>query len=298
MNHNTKGPRSQEALFNTSTTQDQAFSVFMHGLTGLVPPAKPARMARNLASGSVRPPALPHGWEDLQDDFLRLHQAHTQFLFKHGVRLPRPGSQQLLSLIYLHRHMGTLVSLESLRDFVCRYIPGGSKDKQPRHLKYKGWHIVLSGKSQDLLPESAVYQDGRGACQTRNAGSKVPKGHLMLASDTTPSPDFIVDKRSGGIDRSTWSALCVSFGHCCAVCGKAGPLEKGHRDPAKGMEPDNLLPMCGECNNHASSDLVFDARGRIAAVASERFVATASLRTRMRIFDALRKDKAVNINRI
>lgn len=299
MNQKAKGLNSQESLSTHPIDGDQAFTSFMLGLTKQVPTPRPTRRSTDRPHGSfVVPPALPEGWQDLQADYERLHQAHTQFLFKHGVQLPRPGSQQLLSLIYLHRHMGTLVSLEGLRAFIRTYIPGGSMDKQPRHLKYKGWHIVLSGKSRDLLPESAVYQDGRGDCQTRDAGMRVPKGHLMLASDTTPSPDFVMDKRSGGLDGTTWSSLCASHGHRCAVCGRAGPLERGHRDPTKSMTPDNLLPMCSDCNNHASNDLVFDARGRIAAVASERFVATASLATRMRIFDALRKDRCVNVNRI
>lgn len=303
MAHRIKGMHSQESIPASSTalqtTPEQAFADFMQGLTRFahVPQQhkKPPTVVTSLSSAV---PALPSAWHGLRTEYEQLHRAHTQFLFKHGVQLPRPGSQQLLSLIYLHRNMGALVSLESLRRFVHAHCPGGSMDKQPRHLKYKGWHIVLGGKSSDLLTEHVVYQDGRGTSQSRNVGERVPKGYLMLASDTTPSPDFIFGKRSGGIDRSSWQALCASYGNRCAVCGKPGVLEKGHKDPTKGPTPDNLLPMCSQCNNHASGDLVFDDGGRIAALASERFVHSASLSTRLRIFDALRKDRSVNINRI
>lgn len=302
MNHNTRAKQSQDSNLNASIPpnpdplnhSDQAFSAFLQNLTRLAPPKKPAKPLEVVS----RAPTLPEGWESLQADYERLHQAHTQFLFRYGVRLPRPGTQKLLSLIFLHRHMGGLVSLENLRAFVQQFAPQGSKDKQPRHLKYDGWHIVLGGKSRGTLPESAVYQDRTGVMQMAPSGSSVPDGHLMLASDKTPSPDFVLGKRSGGIDRANWHTLCASYDHRCAVCGQARHLEKGHKDPSKGMTLDNLLPMCGECNNFASDDLVFDDQGRIAALASERFVQTASLATRMRIFDALRKDRSVNINRI
>lgn len=304
MEHSKHGLQSHE----NSALTDPGFLHFLATVQGAqsqavhspeIPPRSKDPKATQTGDDLVSlPPRLPEAWKDLQHDYNALHRAHTRLLFQHGVHLPRPGSQHLLSLIYLYRHMGTLVALESLRLFVQKYMPGGSADKQPRHLKYKGWHIVLGGKSGDLLPDNALYQDGRGAFHTRLAGSPVPKGHLMLVCTNTPSPHFVVGKRQGGLSHSTWQALCAAHNHCCAVCGRSGPLEKGHMDPSKGCTADNLLPMCGECNNHASSDLVFDSSGRIAAVASERFVRSADLATRLRIFDALRKDKTVNINRI
>lgn len=297
MEHSKNGLHSHE----NQTLTDPVFLQFMATLneaTKHPPQPSPAKATKTGGTLVSLPPRLPVTWQDLQHDYNALHRAHTRFLFKHGVQLPRPGSQHLLSLIYLYRHMGNLVSLEGLRLFIQQYMPGGSADKQPRHLKYKGWHIVLGGKSGDLLPESVLYQDGRGALHTRAGGSTVPKGHLMLVSVHTPTPDFVLGKRQGGMSHESWQALCAAHNHCCAVCGRSGPLEKGHMDPSKGCTLDNMLPMCGECNNHASSDLVFDSSGRIAAVASERFVRSANLATRLRIFDALRKDKTVNINRI
>lgn len=298
MDQFTQGLHSQESRIHptqASPTQDPSFEAFLQTLVRQAPEPE-----LGASSGIIsRPPALPPGWEDLQDDYIGLHRAHAQFLRKYGVKLPKPGTQKLLSLIYLYRHMGALVPVKDVCAFIERYTPAGAKDKQPRHLKYDGWHIALGGKAGDLLPVAAAYKDATGVYLARPAGARVPNGHLMLVSDSAPSPDFVLGKRSGTIDRSSWEALCTSYGHRCAVCGKGGcVLERGHKDPGKGLDAANLLPMCGHCNNHASQDLVFDDAGRVAAVASERFVATASLATRLRIFDALLNDRAVNINRL
>lgn len=298
MDQTIKEIHSQESRIHPTEPQhqpDRYFSAFLDGLVRLAPEAPAVQDGGTIS----RPPALPAGWEDLQDDYRGLHRAHAQFLRKYGVRLPKPGTQKLLSLIYLYRHMGTLVPVKDVCAFIERYTPAGAKDKQPRHLKYDGWHIVLCGKAGGVLPVPSVFKDAAGLYQARPAGARVPNGHLMLVSDSAPSPDFVLGKRSGAIDRSSWDALCGSYGHRCAVCGKGGcVLERGHKDPSKGADASNLLPMCSHCNNHASHDLVFDDAGRVAAVASERFVATASLATRMRIFDALLKDRAVNVNRL
>lgn len=298
MDHSTQELRPQASIQTHAdfvADSDRSFAAFLQTLVRQAPEPDTAA-----SSGSIsRPPTLPPSWADLQDDYNGLHRAHAQFLRKYGVRLPKPGTQKLLSLIYLYRHMGALVPVKDVCAFIERYTPAGAKDKQPRHLKYDGWHIALGGKAADLLPVAAAFKDASGVYLARPAGARVPNGHLMLVSDSAPSPDFVLGKRSGTIDRSSWESLCASYAHRCAVCGKGGcALERGHKDPSKGLDAGNLLPMCSHCNNHASKDLVFDDAGRVQAVASERFVASASLATRMRIFDALLKDRAVNIHRL
>ena len=234
---------------------------------------------------------LPHGWEALQGGYDALHARYTTFLRRYGVTMPRMGTQKMLGLLFLHRNVGRLVHQNEVADFIARFVPCGSKDKQPRHLKYDGWHVLLSGKSGDLLPVDVRYTDTHGRDQARAAGSPVPPGYLMLASDTTPSPDFIQGKRQADDTKGTWAAVCAAHGHCCAVCGKSSrTLEKGHIDPFKPATLDNLLPMCPSCNNWASSDVIFDRKGRVAALASARFVKSSPLAAKIRILDALLND--------
>jgi hypothetical protein len=231
----------------------------------------------------------------LNTAYAELEKAYDAFLAKHGVSLPGPETQQALVLVYLFQRRGQLVSLEDLRAFVRSHYPEGSQDIQPRHLKYDGWHILLSGKSGDILPNDAEYTTKRGEKSLRKAHEKLPNGHIMLLSESSPSPDFELRKRRGTLDRNSWESLLQSYDSTCAVCGaKKANLEKGHKDPTKGYELDNIIPMCSECNNWASSDLVFDDRGRIVAVASPRFVKSATLDVKLKVFHELRKDKTVN----
>lgn len=223
-----------------------------------------------------------------------LEIAHSDFLAAHGVLLPPKETQQAVMLCYLYLKLGRLVSLEQLREYVRTKAPG-SQDLQPRHLKYSGWHLLLSGKSKDLLRADAEFEDLNGEVRSRKKGEKLPNGYVMLVSVTDPSPDFVLKKRRGSIDRGSWEKMLASYDGCCAVCGKkTHALEKGHKDPMKGFELSNVIPMCSECNNWASNDLVFDDNGRVVALASSRLVMASDLSIKVAIFHQLRKDRTVN----
>ncbi len=235
--------------------------------------------------------ALP---SSLEPDYSSLKAAHFNHLAKRGVRLPNENTQAAVALIYLYQHLGKLVALEDLRDFVRSHWEGKSKDLQPRHLKYDGWHILLSGKSGDTLREDATYHDSLRGPQKRQAGDKLPNGYLMLVTITDASPDFLAKKRRGAIDRTSWEAIKHSYQNKCAVCKEKKELEKGHKDPAKGLSEDNIIPMCSECNNWASDDVVLDDAGRVVSLASPRFVEKSELSVKLLILDLLMKDKTVS----
>lgn len=236
----------------------------------------------------------PDSINDLHPEYESISEEHLNYLEKHGVRMPQWPSQMAIVLVFLVRNKGLLVSLESVRAFVRTYMPSGSKDIQPRHLKYAGWFLLLSGKSGDLLLEDVEYQKN-GMAKRLSANSKLPNGHIMLYSTRIPSPELNLKKRKGSIDKSSWEAMIASYNGKCAVCNeKKAQLEKGHKDPTKGYDLDNIIPMCSDCNNWASSDLVFDDFGRIKALASPRFVKTSELEVKIRIFSELKKDRDVN----
>ena len=233
------------------------------------------------------PPELHAAYSEVEDD-------HRANLSRHGVLLPGQDTQQAVALIYLFQHKGKLVRLESLRDFVRGHWAGSSKDIQPRHLKYAGWNILLSGKSGDTLRDSVSYLDANGNSQSRTKGDTLPNGYLMLVDTSNPSPDYEVKKRRGTINRLNWGKIKASYKNRCAMCKSRGKLEKGHKDPTKALSLTNILPMCSECNNWASKDVILDDSGRVVALASYRFVEKADLEVKIRIFDTLSKDPAVN----
>jgi len=229
----------------------------------------------------------------LEEDYAELEKAHFNHLLKRGVTLPAKDTQQAVMLVYLYRSVGQLVSLEDLRDFVRSHWCGKSKDLQPRHLKYCGWHILLSGKSGDTLrTDVSYYIPGQGV-QERKSGEKLPNGYLMLVTVFDASPDFMVKKRRGAIDRTSWEGIKLSYQNKCAVCKEKKSLEKGHKAPTKELSLNNILPMCSECNNWASSDVVLDDAGRVVALASPRFVEKSELSVKLLILDRLNKDKSM-----
>ncbi len=233
-----------------------------------------------------------------QADFDRLAKDHKSFLAKYGVILPADNSQKALVLTYLYKNVGTLVSLEDVRKFV-RIYTRGSQDIQPRHLKYDGWNILLSGKSTDkLFIDSEYIDDKSGNIKTALAGNKLPNGFIMLFNTKTPSADFQVRKRRGAIDRSDWKSIQDSYNNKCAVCKeKKDSFEKGHKDPKLGAGLDNIIPMCAECNNWASNNFVFDDMGRIVKLASPHLVLKSDIEVQVHILEELRNNKDINKSR-
>lgn len=156
--------------------------------------------------------------------------------------------------------------------------------------------MLLSGKSRDILPFDAPYYDASGKEVVAKRGDGLPNGHVMFVSDTVPSPDlaFSLMRRRGTVAAKDWAELVAAYDSRCAVCGQhSSKLEKGHMDPAKPMELENIIPMCSDCNNWASSDLVFDRTGRITALASPRFVRSASVRVKLLIKAELNSDRTL-----
>ncbi|HBH26896.1 MAG TPA: hypothetical protein DDX54_05795 [Rhodospirillaceae bacterium] len=83
-------------------------------------------------------------------------------------------------------------------------------------------------------------------------------------------------KRTDNVLVRDWADKCALYRYRCAHCGKeTRNPDKGHMDPNKGAGIDNLIPLCPECNNWASDDVIFGTDGRIVAVLSERFLKAA-----------------------
>jgi len=210
-----------------------------------------------------------------------LRDEHARNLERFGVELPpllkRNGEYNLraLQLVFLRQHLGCLVHRDELTGFVRSFVEEASGDQQPRHLKYSGWDVRLAGKARDY------WLDGK----------YVPNGYNGLAQVQTPSPTFLKDilKRAGKLQANDWDSLCAAYDHRCATCGeKVELLERGHKDPSLPDSHENVLPMCGACNNWASNDLVFNDKGRVVALATPRLVRESDKRVQFEIYKWLK----------
>jgi hypothetical protein len=214
---------------------------------------------------------------ELNELYETISREHRRNLDKYGVVLPplRKTDDEFnllaLQLVWLRKHLGELVRKEDITALVQHFVPDASGDQQPRQLKYKGWDVRCSGKSGD----------------TWSTGDRVPNGHYVLESVKNPSSEFLKKslKRAGRLAAEDWETLLAVYDHRCGVCkNKARTLEKGHKDPAKPDELDNLMPMCPTCNNWISNNVVVDDEGRVTALANSKLVLKSSTEVQREIY--------------
>lgn len=198
-----------------------------------------------------------------------------------GVKWPTSGVK-IAQLVGLSFFVGEPVSKDSLGWFVGK-VAGGSADTQARHLRNDGWFILLSGRGE---PHSNTLANG----------DRMPRGSYALASLAQPDATFLRNERltrEGRAGAKDWHELCILYKGKCAHCGATTKKpDKGHMDPTKPANIENLLPLCVPCNNWAASDVVFDANGRVIAVRSERFLEKADSAALKRMRNWLNKNNA------
>ncbi len=114
-----------------------------------------------------------------------------------------------------------------------------------------------------------------------------------MQSISPPHPIFARSdrlKREGRAGVRDWKDLCELYSYKCAHCGKeTRNPDKGHMNPDKPQEIGNLIPLCINCNNWASNDIIFDENGRVKTVLSKRFLEGAPATALARIKSWLNK---------
>lgn len=220
----------------------------------------------------------------VDDTYAKIKASHQMHLEDHGVILPelkneKTGDYNLraLQLVYLAMHLDQQVSKEDIAEFVKIFQPDAAGDQQARHLSYAGWDVRGSGRSKG-----------------KHKGTLVAQGHYVLITLEHPNTKFISKalKRQGRAAAKDWSELVAAYGDKCACCGKEQDpdlFEKGHKDPRKGQEIDNLIPQCGDCNVWASDRFIFNDDGRIIGLASHEFVLQSDDDIQRQIWLALKK---------
>lgn len=117
----------------------------------------------------------------------------------------------------------------------------GHYDRQLRHLAAQNWPLVTgNGRSTNMVVDA-----------------NLPRDHVRLASMSEPNEIKTFANRLGTVSKLDWDEKVKVFERergGCAVCGeKQKTYDKGHLDRTKGMEIENVVPMCTGCNNHAQA---------------------------------------------
>ena len=227
--------------------------------------------------------------ERIQQTYTLLEDYHGRYLAQWGVKLPTlrkaNGEYTLaaLTLVYLAQgYPQTMhVSKSELTEFVRTFYPQVNDVQQARHLGAQfGWYILSGTRNDDRLMD-------------------IPPGEYKLVSLEEPYPGFRRQRRTepGGTDY--WERLKAAYGYRCACCGskEGGPnfqwpdtitvLQKGHMDPAKPLEPGNVIPQCVQCNQPARDFWIFDDKGRVEAVANPLVIDRSAEDVQFRMYERL-----------
>ncbi len=201
----------------------------------------------------------------------KLKKEHSIYLAKYGVKFPKKNTTKALWLIFLRKYQGRPIHKDTISSFVETVLPKAGKDQQVRHLAADGWYVLNRG---DKVPKKS---------------NTVASGYHMLITIESPKPTFLFKslKRAGRLAAKDFEQLKAVYDFRCATCGsqegkpnflepdKRTALQQGHMNPNKSLTLENSIPQCQVCNGVYKDDYVFDAKGRVVAVASSRPVLKA-----------------------
>lgn len=115
--------------------------------------------------------------------------------------------------------------------------------------------------------------------------AKSSRGEYYLENLAISTP---FTNRHRGIRASSFEEIKRAYGYRCATCGaqegqlhhlpqyrESGEkviLHKGHMNPHRGLDNENVIPQCQFCNRAYRDWVVFDKNGRVVGVSSWGFV--------------------------
>lgn len=205
--------------------------------------------------------------EEVLSIYAECKKIYDKNLKKHGIDFPelkkKDGTfvSKALQLVCLYKYKGQVIHKDKIANWIKEYIPGISNDVQVRHLSSQNGFNSLNSK--DKIP---------------GTNKMVPIGCHILLDLENPSPSFNINKRKTNLTEEEWKTIkrynhnkCTS---CGAVEGQSHPefpnkiteLQKGHKDPTKGIDADNVIPQCQVCNRSSKDMFVFDARDKVIAI--------------------------------
>ncbi len=196
---------------------------------------------------------------NLEKEWEKVLCAYNKYLKEHDVKIPSSyHTAKGFWLVYLFFHLGKKVKKRGIENFTRKQDESLSADQQVRHLKRDGWYLLTRN---DIIPKS---------------NETIKTGEYMLYTEKSPHPQFIKDKRLESLN--DWETIKKEYDNTCATCGsKEGQehryfkgnrvtLQKGHMNPSKPMNDDNVIPQCSKCNDFYRDKFIFDRYGRIKDV--------------------------------
>jgi hypothetical protein len=180
------------------------------------------------------------------EDLRSLWKKHLE---PQGVKWVRPAYEP--GMVFLYMKMPKPLSQDRLTELyqqIGPLAPDEGYNKQIRHEADSGWDI----RSGNTRFTRGVHDPdiGRDEVRLHSATQMNPiaKQRAMIARTwAAPKGEW-------------WPALKKLFKkRGCAVCGRHFEhYDMGHLDPLKQFGPDNIVPMCSECNNWgAARDVTF-----------------------------------------
>ena len=225
---------------------------------------------------------------EIEETYSMLVEAHRRHLRQHGVKLPKLKNaagdyvKDALALVYLaFGYPETrVVTKTELTEFIRQYYPEVNDVQQARHLgAQRGWWVLAGGRD--------------------NVVANLQHGEHKLHCLESPYPGFSAQRRVGG---EGFDALKEYYNFRCATCGSREgeshfhwpgtrtKLQKAHKDPARELSSNNMIPQCQKCNRSARGWWVYDGKGRVHAVAHAGIIRRSSEAVRREIFQALKEE--------
>lgn len=172
--------------------------------------------------------------EDEYEDALEsLRGNWSQYLEPKGVQWPSKAMEP--ALVFLFVKMPEPLSQD---DITTLYEAIGLQyNKQVRHLVDDGWDLHSGNKRF----KRGVHDPNLAYNQMR----------LNSISEVNPIWERRAKiSRQYEMAKGDWKSILELFSERgCAVCGRQSPsYDKGHLNPLDSVNPENIVPMCAECN--------------------------------------------------
>jgi hypothetical protein len=235
--------------------------------------------------------ALPWTEDEIQATYALLADYHARYLAPRGVKLPElrradgQYTQTALTLVLLAQGYPDTktVSKSELTEFMRTFYPQVNDVQQARHLAaQQGWYILSGTRNDDPSVE-------------------IPPGEYKLVSLEEAYPGYTDQRRAGAIGPLDWEQVKTAYGYRCACCGSkegephlrwpetATRLQKGHMDPARPLEPGNIIPQCQFCNQASRNFWIYDDKGHVVAVANPAIVDRSPEAVQRQIYERLHR---------
>jgi len=195
-------------------------------------------------------------------------QEYDKYLKNKGVKLHKETSGFGQALALLNENKGKELSIEKIKEYV-----------KNKGIKLKG------GDSLQLRHVARQYNLLKGGEYNPLTNNKIKRSHFCLLNLSEPHPNYIPTRNTNiTMTDQEWLDLKNIYNNQCASCGniEGKPmrfnkytitlLQRGHMDPTKEGNLDNIIPQCKDCNQQYKNKAKFNKQGRVIDFCKEGFI--------------------------